>query len=86
MTAKEVADALDIDKGQVYRWYRGILPHRETQLRLAALFSIEPEALLRHPDDDWFARFFAGRETEERERIKRAMEIAWPRPKTGTNE
>lgn len=81
----DLVEQLDTDKSQVYRWLKGQLPHPEMQERVAALFEIEPEALLRHPDDDWIARFFHNRSEEERARIKQAMELAWP-PKTGTDQ
>lgn len=79
----DVVEQLGIEKSQVSRWFAGQLPNPKFQAMLAELFSIEPEALLRHPDQDWMARFFEGRAQEERERIKQAMELAWPK-KTGT--
>lgn len=81
----DIIEQLDADRSTVYRWLAGQLPQPLGQARLAALFEIEPEDLLRHPDDDWLSRFFAGRDPKERERIKQAMELAWP-PKTGTGE
>lgn len=69
---------LEFDRSTIYRWMDGNMPQPAQQERLAALFEIEPEALLRHPDDDWIARFFHGRSEEERQRIKQAMELAWP--------
>jgi transcriptional regulator with XRE-family HTH domain len=75
----EIARELGAEKGLVSRWFHGTLPGPDYQVRLAALFRIEPEALLRHPDDDWLARFFKDRDAAERERIKQAMELAWPR-------
>lgn len=84
MKPPELISLLDADRSTVYRWLDGQLPQPQWQERLAALFDIEPDALLRHPDDDWLARFFRNRDASERERIKKAMEIAWPRP-TGTD-
>lgn len=83
-TPADLIRDLDSDKSTVYRWLQGQLPHPEQQEQIAAYFEIEPEALLRHPDDDWIARFLRGRSEEERERIKQAMELAWP-PRTGTD-
>lgn len=68
-----------LDKTQVYRWLRGTLPQPENQRRIEAELRIEENALLRHPDQDWLAEFFAGRQKEETERIKQAMELAWPK-------
>lgn len=83
MTPADLVSQLDIEKSQVYRWLKGQLPHPDMQERLGALFEIDPEALLRDPDDDWIRRFFQGRDLEEKERIKQAMELAWPK-RTGT--
>lgn len=79
MEPVDLIEQLDADRSTVYRWMAGQMPQPDWQVRIAALFHIEPEALLRHPDADWLSRFFAGREAEERERIKQAMELAWPR-------
>lgn len=81
----DLIEQLDADRSTVYRWLSGQLPQPHWQEKLAALFSVEPEALLRHPDDDWLTRFFSGRDASERERIKQAMELAWP-IKTGTSD
>ena len=80
-TQVELAEALGADKSIVSRWFNGASPSVEYQLKLAALFQIEdgPEALFRHPDDDWLAKFFKGRSQEERERIKQTLEVAFPR-------
>jgi transcriptional regulator with XRE-family HTH domain len=81
----DIATELDVDKSLVSRWFAGHLPQAHYQEALAALFQVVPEALLRHPDDDWLARFFQGRQAEERERIKQAMELAWPL-RSGTDD
>lgn len=78
MTQADLARELDTDKSQTSRWWQGQMPNSSTQERIAAVFEIEPEALLRHPDQDWMARFFEGRAAEERDRIKQAMELSFP--------
>jgi DNA-binding XRE family transcriptional regulator len=83
-TQIELANALEADKSVISRWYGGSTPSLDWQLKLAALFEIEREALFRHPDDDWIAKFFQGRSQEERERAKKMLEVAFPR-KTGTD-
>jgi transcriptional regulator with XRE-family HTH domain len=74
----DLADELGADKSSVSRWYRGATPALEWQEKLAALFHVEREALFRHPDEDWFARFFADKTAEQLERAKRMLEAAFP--------
>lgn len=78
MTRADVARELDVDKSQTTRWFQGQLPQPAYQKKIATLFGIEPEALLRHPDDDWVARMFAGRDAKEREHMKRSIETTFP--------
>lgn len=77
----DLATELGADKGSVSRWYAGASPGIEWQEKLAALFHIEPESLFRHPDDDWWTRFFADRSRDEIERMKATLEAAFPRKK-----
>lgn len=72
-----------LDKTQVYRWLRGVLPHPEMQRRIEGVLNLDENGLLRHPDQDWLARFFEGRSREETERIKKAMELSWPKKSMG---
>lgn len=68
------------DKGLVSRWYAGAIPSEKWLQALVGLFGLdEPSQLFRHPDDDWLARFFHGRDEEERERMRRTLESAFPR-------
>jgi DNA-binding transcriptional regulator YiaG len=80
LSQSELADAIGADKGQVSRWYSGSSPSERWQKKLAAFFGCEPEALFRHPDDDWTARFLEGRSPEEIDRIKDTLKIAFPPP------
>ena len=81
----ELIRELGADKGIVSRWYDGATPGREWQTKLAALLTDgDEEALFRHPDDDWMARFLRGRKRGEIEKIKQTLEIAFPR-RTGTD-
>ncbi len=84
LSQADVARELGADKSLVSRWFNGSTPGVDWQQNLAALFHCEPEALFRHPDDDWMKRFFEGRSEEEIEHIRRAMEVTFPR-KTGSN-
>lgn len=74
----DLATELGADKSVVSRWYKGTSPTEDWQNRLAALFQCEPESLFRHPDDDWFARFFRNRQREELDRMRRMLEAAFP--------
>lgn len=73
------AAALGIDKSLVSRWYDGSSPAEGSQEMLALFFECEREALFRHPDDDWIARFLKGRDKDEIQRIKDTLERAFPR-------
>lgn len=81
-----------IDKSQVYRWLKGQLPHKPTQVRIAAaleLLDIEtgepaPELLMSHPAQSWIAGALQGLPNSEVERIRRVVELSLPR-KTGTD-
>ena len=74
-----LAKALGVDKSLVSRWYRGATPSAKWQEVLAELFSCERESLFRHPDEDWFTRFFRDRSEEEIDRIKKTLELTFPR-------
>lgn len=75
----------EIGKSQVYRWLGGQLPQSATQQRIADALGIgdRPEALLRHPDDDWVAKFMDGRSQDEIRRIKTTLETAFPKKDAG---
>lgn len=81
MSQADLARELGADKSVISRWFAGSTPGTEWQQRLSDLFEIEPESLFRSPDDDWLARFFAGRQREEIERIKQMLEVAFPSKK-----
>lgn len=85
LTRADVARELGVDKSQTTRWFKGQLPQPAFQERLAALFEIEPEALLRHPDADWMSKMFKDRSANERDRMKRSIELAWP-PKSSSSK
>lgn len=74
----DLAKALGADKSVVSRWYNGTSPTEDWQQRLAALFHCDPESIFRHPDDDWFAKFFRNRQREEIDRMKKMLEAAFP--------
>jgi len=84
LSQADLARELDADKSIVSRWFSGSTPGIDYQARLAALFNCEPEALFRHPDDDWLSRFFANRSQDEVERMKQLLELAFPK-RTGTD-
>ncbi len=80
MRQADIAVELDCDKSVVSRWFSGSTPTPQWQERLAALFALEsPDALFRHPDEDWLSRFFRGKSREEIERAKQALELMFPK-------
>lgn len=83
MTQADLARELGADKSVVSRWFNGTTPGEDWQTKLAALFEIERDSLFRHPDDDWLTKFFANRDRDEIERMKRTLETAFPRKTVG---
>jgi transcriptional regulator with XRE-family HTH domain len=80
LTQAEIANEIGADKSVVSRWFGGATPSEEYQEKLAALFGADdPEAIFRHPDDDWLRRFFEGLDQDEIDRAKRMLEAAFPK-------
>jgi hypothetical protein len=80
LTQADIVKATGADKGTVSRWFSGNTPQDHYLDALAGCLSLDDrEALFRHPDDDWMARFLRGRSAEERERIKTLLEMAFPK-------
>lgn len=79
LSQADLSRELSADPGLVSRWFSGSSPSAVYQEKLAALFDCEPDAIFRHPDDDWMAKFLRGRSQKEIERIKSTLEIAFPR-------
>ena len=78
-TQADLVRALGADKSVVSRWYSGASPTEEYQKKLAALFHCdEPDAIFRHPDDDWLSRFFRNKSLDEIKRAKQLLETAFP--------
>jgi hypothetical protein len=77
----DLANALEADKSLISRWYSGSTPGEEWQDALADLFGYpeERDIIFRHPDDDWFARFFRDRSMEELDRMRQMLEAAFPK-------
>ena len=75
----DLAREIEADKSIVSRWFSGSTPTQEYQQKLAGIFSCTEDALFRHPDDDWMAKFFKGRAADEVERITATLEAAFPR-------
>lgn len=78
----DIVEELGVDKGTVSKWFSGkAFPTQENFFALAALFELEePNRIFSHPDDDWLKRLFDHRSAEERERIIRTIEAAFPEP------
>lgn len=72
------------DKSSVSRWFsKKTFPSRKAEQLAKYLEVGDPEALFRHPDDDWMARFLQGREREETERIKAVLPVLFPKRTSG---
>jgi transcriptional regulator with XRE-family HTH domain len=80
LTQADIVRVTGIDKSNVSRWFKGVVPRHEHLLILVGcLGASEPSDLFRHPDDDWLARLFRDRTREERERMIKTLEAAFPR-------
>jgi transcriptional regulator with XRE-family HTH domain len=72
----EFAKETGADKGTVSRWFAGRLPEQPYLFKITAFLQLEePNALFRHPDDDWFKKMFAGRKQQEIDATKAIVEI-----------
>ena len=82
----ELAREIGVDKSLVSRWLdeeKPTTPGKEWQVKLGAFFGggADPIDVFRHPDDDWFSRFFQGRSRDELDRMKQLLEAAFPQNK-----
>lgn len=92
MSQADLVREIGVNKSAVSKWCSGALPSEDNLLKVAAVLSIEPNALFRDPEDDWFARLFRERAAsvfkdrtdEEIARMMATLETAFPR-KDGTN-
>ena len=76
----EIVQETGADKGTVSRWFSGNMPQDKYLDALAACLALDDvEALFRHPDDDWMARFLRDRSDEEKERIRAMLLAAFPK-------
>lgn len=85
----ELSREIGVDKSLISRWLDDVkptTPSKEWQDKLGAFFGGDgdPVDIFRHPDDDWIARFFQGRTSDEINRMKLMLEAAFPKAKTGT--
>ena len=85
LSQADIVRLTGIDKSSVSRWFTGYSAHLHpsNESKLAEAFGIEPAALYRSPHEDWFYRFFRGRELDELDRMKATLEAAFPK-RTGT--
>ena len=76
----EIVEETGADKGTVSRWFSGNMPQDKYLDALVSCLAVEDvEALFRHPDDDWIARFLGDRSDEEKERIRAILLAAFPK-------
>jgi transcriptional regulator with XRE-family HTH domain len=84
MSKADLVRAMDINKSSVSKWCTGDLPSEKNLLIIAAALEIEPEALFRHPLDDWMTKFFKQRSEDELKRMVETLKAAFPQ-KSGTH-
>jgi len=76
----DVVRALCVDKATVSRWCAGYMPENKNLGPLIAYLQLEsPSDLFRHPDDTWMRKFFEGRSKDEKEHIRRSLEVTFPK-------
>jgi hypothetical protein len=79
MTQADLVRETGVDKGTVSRWFSGNMPRDKHLDALVVCLDVEErEALFRHPDDDWMARFLRGRPEDEKRRIRAVLLAAFP--------
>ncbi len=93
LTQADLARELDSDKSLVSRWYAGTSPTKDYQVRLAGLFSVEPEDLFRPPGETWLSRklqphkeleaFLRDSTDKELEKLEQLIQLTFA--KEGTN-
>jgi hypothetical protein len=82
-TDTEFAEAIGADKSVVSRWLDEddpTTPGKDWQVKLGTFFGDEddPADIFRHPDDDWFAKFFRTRSEDQIRRAREMLEIGFP--------
>jgi transcriptional regulator with XRE-family HTH domain len=75
LTQAKIVVAIDADKGNVSRWFRGKLPGPEYLERIAQLFDTDVKALFHHPNDDWLIRFFENKTEAQKEKAIAMLEL-----------
>lgn len=81
----DIARGTGAERSLVTKWFKGVMPGEKYLQQIAALFEVEADALFRHPDDDWLARFFKERAESEKKAARLVLETMFP-PKTGTSD
>lgn len=80
LSQSDIVRGIGADKATVSRWFKGTIPSEMWFGPLVELLQLDDaKDLFRHPDDDWLSHFFRDRTEEERERIRRTLEAAFPR-------
>ena len=81
----DIAEMLPADKGLVSRWFSGTMPKAEYLDRLAALMGTDVHGLMRHPDDDWLAKFFRDKTEQDKQKAIDMLKILFSDTRTGTD-
>lgn len=81
----DVAGAAGVSPSTVTKWCnKQAMPTNDNLVAIAAFLEIEPNDLFHDPADDWIARLFKERTSEEKDRIAATIEVAFP-PKKASN-
>jgi transcriptional regulator with XRE-family HTH domain len=77
---KDITEHLGVDKSTVSRWLAGTVPTNTHLYGLADLFALdEPSDLFRDPADDWMTDLLRGRSKDELRRIRKMIDLAFPK-------
>lgn len=86
VTRAAMARALGVEKSTVGRWFDGSLPLEKYVVMIADILEVdEPNALFRHPDNDWLARLLRRTPEKDKDATRKAIE-AFLELKTGTHD
>lgn len=81
----DIVEQIGVDKSLVSRWFKGTMPKADYLDKIAALMSTDVQGLMRHPDDDWLAKFFLDKTEEQKQKAIDMLKLMFDAKRTGTN-